>query len=100
MDSNVGWLRKYSSSAQRRWNSLFSFHNESSLEEDDDSKTSSFILRSKSYHREDVKRRIFFNLPLPDAKLDNKGLPAQQFKTNLIKTTKYTPITFLPKKSS
>lgn len=75
---------------------MFSFNNDPSIDEDD-SKTSSFILRSKSYRRDDVKRRIFFNLPLPESKLDNKGLPVQQFKTNLIKTTKYTPITFLPK---
>jgi len=48
---------------------------------------------------EDVenKRRVFFNLPLPDDVRDEDGKPKEHFARNKIRTAKYTPISFIPK---
>lgn len=80
---------------QQRLSNLFSLHNEPPLE--DEERASSFILRSQSYRRGDTERRVFINTPLPEDKLDKKGNPKEVFKSNKIKTTKYSPITFFPK---
>ncbi|KAG0682395.1 phospholipid transporting ATPase [Pichia californica] len=42
------------------------------------------------------KREIYWNLPLPATVLDDEGKP-QKYSRNKIRTTKYTPITFIPK---
>lgn len=43
-----------------------------------------------------VRRNIYWNLPLPATELDDEGNPPQ-YARNKIRTTKYTPITFIPK---
>ena len=46
---------------------------------------------------EDGRRRIFFNIPLPDDAKDEEGHPKAQFARNKIRTAKYTPLSFIPK---
>jgi phospholipid-translocating ATPase len=43
------------------------------------------------------KRRVFFNLPLPDDVRDEDGKPKEHFARNKIRTAKYTPLSFIPK---
>lgn len=43
-----------------------------------------------------IKRDIYWNLPLPATDLDENGNPPE-YARNKIRTTKYTPITFVPK---
>lgn len=59
-------------------------HPESDSEDEGDSKRNDF-------------RQVYWNLPLPDDKLDAKGEPIVQYERNKIRTTKYTPLTFIPK---
>ena len=42
-------------------------------------------------------RRMFFNIPLPDDARDAGGRPIAHFTRNKIRTSKYTPLTFVPK---
>lgn len=42
-------------------------------------------------------RRIYFNHTLPRDMLDDNGLPINNFSRNKIRTTKYTPLSFVPK---
>ena len=46
---------------------------------------------------ESSRRRIFFNIPLPDDAKDENGRPLQTFERNKIRTAKYTPLSFIPK---
>ena len=46
---------------------------------------------------EDGRRRIFFNIPLPDDAKDEEGHPKAHFARNKIRTAKYTPLSFVPK---
>ncbi|CAI4058117.1 hypothetical protein SKDZ_04G3180 [Saccharomyces kudriavzevii ZP591] len=48
-------------------------------------------------NRSDELRTVFYNLPLPEDKLDEDGLPLIVYPRNKIRTTKYTPLTFFPK---
>ena len=41
-------------------------------------------------------RRIYFNMPLPDYEKDEEGHIAVQYPRNKIRTSKYTPLTFVP----
>ncbi|KAI9104583.1 hypothetical protein DFS34DRAFT_603703 [Phlyctochytrium arcticum] len=43
------------------------------------------------------KRRIYVNIPLPPMEFDHLGRPHQHFPANKVRTSKYTPITFIPK---
>ena len=43
------------------------------------------------------KRRIFFNMQLPDDARDQNGYPLTQFERNKIRTARYTPLSFIPK---
>lgn len=43
-----------------------------------------------------IRRDIYWNLPLPAASLDDEGRPPL-YSRNKIRTTKYTPFTFVPK---
>lgn len=46
----------------------------------------------------DKERTIYFNQPLPDTEKDPKtGLIAIEYPRNKIRTTKYTPLNFIPK---
>lgn len=45
----------------------------------------------------DTRRRIFFNIPLPDDAKDEEGHPLANFGRNKIRTAKYTPLSFIPK---
>ena len=42
-------------------------------------------------------RQIFFNIPLPDDAKDEEGHPTANFGRNKIRTSKYTPLSFVPK---
>lgn len=44
-----------------------------------------------------IPRQIHVNRPLPDAMLDLHDKPILQYPRNKIRTTKYTPISFIPK---
>lgn len=46
---------------------------------------------------EDNRRRIFFNMELPDDANDGEGQPLENFERNKIRTAKYTPLSFVPK---
>ncbi len=46
---------------------------------------------------EAARRRIFFNVPLPDDAKDEDGHPVTNFGRNKIRTAKYTPLSFIPK---
>ncbi|CCF55679.1 hypothetical protein KAFR_0A02410 [Kazachstania africana CBS 2517] len=58
-----------------------------------DNNDTSLMLRNHA----DQLRTIYFNLPLPDDMIDEDGLPIAQYSRNKIRTTKYTPLTFLPR---
>ncbi len=42
-------------------------------------------------------RHVLYNLPLPPNLVDPDGLPTQTFARNKIRTTRYTPLSFIPK---
>ncbi|KGU12805.1 phospholipid-translocating P-type ATPase, flippase [Candida albicans L26] len=46
---------------------------------------------------DNTPRTVFYNYDLPDYMIDSQGRPITQYPRNKIRTTKYTPITFLPK---
>ncbi|ODV87328.1 hypothetical protein CANARDRAFT_195218 [[Candida] arabinofermentans NRRL YB-2248] len=46
--------------------------------------------------RSKEKREIYWNLPLPESQLDEDGKP-KSYARNKIRTTKYTPLSFVPK---
>jgi phospholipid-translocating ATPase len=43
------------------------------------------------------RRRVFFNMPLPEDARDENGTPKSHFARNKIRTAKYTPLSFIPK---
>ncbi|KNC97846.1 phospholipid-translocating P-type ATPase, flippase [Spizellomyces punctatus DAOM BR117] len=43
------------------------------------------------------KRRIYVNIPLPPVECDHLGRPHQHWTGNKVRTSKYTPLTFVPK---
>ncbi|CAN3373146.1 phospholipid-transporting ATPase Dnf1p [Diutina rugosa] len=47
--------------------------------------------------RKSEHRTVVFNRLLPEDDLDEDGMPATNYPRNKIRTTKYTPLTFLPK---
>lgn len=42
-------------------------------------------------------RRIYFNMPIPDSERDEEGNLTAQYPRNKIRTSKYTPLSFIPK---
>ncbi|CCK71241.1 aminophospholipid-translocating P4-type ATPase DNF1 KNAG_0G01830 [Huiozyma naganishii CBS 8797] len=48
-------------------------------------------------NRADELRTVYYNMDLPDDMLDEEGKPLADYARNKIRTTKYTPLTFLPK---
>lgn len=42
-------------------------------------------------------RTLYFNLPLPPEKLNDKGELVDTYPRNKIRTAKYTPLSFIPK---
>ncbi|KAL6721865.1 phospholipid transporting ATPase [Lecanora helva] len=60
------------------------------IQEEDESPT-------ESGDHEDTRRRIWFNVPLPDDAKDEDGHPKTQYARNKIRTAKYTPLSFIPK---
>lgn len=46
---------------------------------------------------ESPNRTVWFNLPLPDHAKNEAGLPKATFARNKIRTSKYTPLSFIPK---
>jgi phospholipid-translocating ATPase len=53
--------------------------------------------QASSDQEEQINRRVYFNIPLPEEERDENGEPTQHFARNKIRTAKYTPISFLPK---
>lgn len=50
-----------------------------------------------SDNNKNKQRHLYFNQKLPDEELDpESGLPKNEFPRNKIRTTKYTPLTFVP----
>jgi phospholipid-translocating ATPase len=43
------------------------------------------------------RRRVFFNMPLPEDARDENGTPKTHFARNKIRTAKYTALSFIPK---
>jgi hypothetical protein len=43
------------------------------------------------------KRRIYFNMRLPPEEVRDDGTPVHHYPRNKIRTTKYTPLSFIPK---
>ncbi|KAL6945365.1 phospholipid transporting ATPase [Hanseniaspora vineae] len=54
-------------------------------------------LAGESKNRSAEKRTIFFNLDLPPNMVDEEGKPLVIYPRNKIRTTKYTPLNFVPK---
>ena len=57
---------------------------------------------SDPFHNDEDKsdlpeRHIYFNRALPNHLLDEEGFPITHYARNKIRTTKYTPLTFIPK---
>ncbi|KZS87356.1 phospholipid-translocating P-type ATPase [Sistotremastrum niveocremeum HHB9708] len=44
-----------------------------------------------------VRRNVYVNMPLNAEELDSSGQPHARFVRNKVRTSKYTPLTFLPK---
>ena len=44
-----------------------------------------------------IPRKVYVNYPLPDDMKDDHGHPIIDYPRNKIRTTKYTPLSFLPK---
>ncbi len=42
-------------------------------------------------------RNVYVNIPLPIEALDDNGRPAVRYSRNKIRTSKYTPLSFIPK---
>ena len=73
---------------------------EKKLESADGSQTEGLPLETSAEDLEDqdtVKRRIFFNISLPNDAKDEEGRPLTKFGRNKIRTAKYTPLSFVPK---
>lgn len=47
--------------------------------------------------QEQPSRRIYFNIPIPDSERDEDGNLKANYPRNKIRTSKYTPLTFVPK---
>lgn len=52
---------------------------------------------SSTSDEKDDGRKIFFNLPLPDDAKDEDGHIKDSYARNKIRTSKYTPLSFIPK---
>ncbi|GME99640.1 unnamed protein product [Ambrosiozyma monospora] len=63
--------------------------NDAMADEDEDQNSA-----DKDRSRE--KRQVYWNVPLPESQLDEDGHPPQ-YPRNKIRTTKYTPLSFVPK---
>lgn len=50
-----------------------------------------------SVDSENQGRKIHFNIPLPPDAVDENGYPKESYARNKIRTTKYTPLSFIPK---
>lgn len=47
--------------------------------------------------QESSTRKIFFNLPIPESEKDEDGQHRISYPRNKIRTSKYTPLTFVPR---
>ncbi|KAH3901883.1 aminophospholipid-translocating P4-type ATPase DNF1 SCDLUD_001667 [Saccharomycodes ludwigii] len=57
-------------------------------------------LTGESKNRSNETRNIYYNMELPPEMLNDEGKPKIDYPRNKIRTTKYTPITFIPKNLS
>jgi phospholipid-translocating ATPase len=77
-----------------RWKNRFDIgfkphHDTTNDSEDDDDDSSN--------NRANELRSIYYNMPLPQEFVNDNGDPLTVYPRNKIRTTKYTPLTFLPK---
>ncbi len=52
---------------------------------------------SSSDLESEAHRRVYVNIPLPDSEKDEDGVPLQSFPRNKVRTSRYTPLSFIPK---
>ncbi|KAL6927025.1 phospholipid transporting ATPase [Hanseniaspora valbyensis] len=64
---------------------------------DDEAFNTNDDLSGESKNRAHEKRSLFFHAELPPSLLDEEGNPRILYPRNKIRTTKYTPISFIPK---
>ena len=81
--------RKAGGSSEKKRESTEGSHLDGIQEETDTS--------TENGDQEDLRRRIFFNIPLPDDAKDEDGRPLAKYARNKIRTAKYTPLSFIPK---
>lgn len=86
------------------WDTLHNLRNKSSrsilkyLNTFQDEKIALDKLQSSTASESSPKsRRIFVNLSLSEDMQDEYGLPIKSYPRNKIRTTKYTPLSFIPK---
>ncbi|ODQ64350.1 phospholipid-translocating P-type ATPase [Nadsonia fulvescens var. elongata DSM 6958] len=80
--------------APKRSKSIFRHHNNSSNNNSDINKAST----ATNEESKSQPRSIFLNMELPSEFIDPEtGAPYQQYPRNKIRTTKYTPLSFVPK---
>lgn len=53
--------------------------------------------RDNFKEEKELERQIYTNLQLPQSNIDSRGASLTHYPRNTVKTTKYTPITFIPK---
>ncbi|ODV72376.1 phospholipid-transporting P-type ATPase [Cyberlindnera jadinii NRRL Y-1542] len=63
-------------------------HNDDDSEEDEE---------DAAKNRQSEFRSVYLNMPLPQEMVNDNGDPIASYPRNKIRTTKYTPLTFLPK---
>lgn len=67
---------------------------------DDEAFNTNDHLSGESKNRAHEKRSLFFHAELPPQLLDEEGNPSIIYPRNKIRTTKYTPLSFIPKNLS
>jgi phospholipid-translocating ATPase len=81
------------------------FHKRASWKEEKRRSTSSFLPsvsetptgEEEGDERQQPARRIYFNIPIPASERDEEGNLKAHYPRNKIRTSKYTPLTFVPK---
>lgn len=76
---------------RNRWEANFKPNHDNHNDDDDESDD------DKTKNRADELRSVYYNMPLPQEMLTDTGEPNATYPRNKIRTTKYTPLTFVPK---
>ncbi|KAH8809491.1 phospholipid-transporting ATPase 1 [Flagelloscypha sp. PMI_526] len=64
---------------------------------DESSATTTTGPAAKGEKGKSQRRNIYFNRPMPQRELKSNGDPEVRYPRNKVRTTKYTPLTFIPK---